>query len=88
MSERISDERLEFMKVGASPGYTWQNKPTQSEAYSVAAELLEARAAIRLLTAALERRVNWSEEDCSDCATGKRCASHEALEAGREWSEV
>jgi hypothetical protein len=44
--QKVSDSRLEFIRVGSLPGWTWQNIPTQNEVHSMAIELIQARKAL------------------------------------------
>ena len=64
MSERISDERLNQI-IGSECG----GLLPRLEQVSIALELKEARSTIRLLTAALERRVNWASGSSRIAAT-------------------
>lgn len=87
VSERISDERLEQFTNLAETGSFCLDPGEDAECFAALKELKELRSTIRLLTEELERRVNWNEQDCSQCLTGTQCAAHAALEAGRKWSE-
>lgn len=99
MSERTGDERfanLETMKkirdglrsCGHGLGDVHKSSNCMRCLFVEAvSEIIDARTAIRLLTAALTLRVNWSEQDCSECSAGTQCAAHAALEAGRKWSD-
>ena len=41
--KNLSNQRLEFIKTGSMLGWSWQNKPSQEETYSISAELLALR---------------------------------------------